>query len=260
LLAKAINENMPNVLATVYQNGWPTDPTAFDNADAIAIYCDGGKRHVVIPHLKEVDKLMKKGIGMACLHYGVEVPKGEAGNALLDWTGGYFEMHWSVNPHWRAEFKQIPNHPINRGVKPFSIDDEWYYHMRFPENMKNVTPILTTVPPASTLERKDGAHSGNPHVRAKAGQPQHLAWAIERPDGGRGFGFTGGHWQQNWAHNDFRQVVLNALVWITGAEVPAAGVPSKTPTIEELEANADYEKSDRWKPKEIKKQIKQWNK
>ena len=35
----------------------------------------------------------------------------------------------------------------------------------------------------------------------------------------------------------YRKSVLNAIVWIAGAEVPADGVPSKTPTLEELEAD-----------------------
>jgi len=259
LLAKCLNQNMPNILAAVYTNGWPKDPTAFDNADAIAFYCDGGGGHVVMRHLEEVDRLAKKGVGVACLHYGVEVPKGKPGNYLLDWIGGYFETYWSVNPHWQADFKTLPKHPITRGVKPFSINDEWYYHMRFRKNMQDVTPILTAIPPDSTRKRPDGAHSNNPHVRARMGMPEHVAWAYQRPDGGRGFGFTGGHWHWNWAHNDFRKLVLNALVWTSGADVPPNGVPSRTPTIKELLANQDYPKPNNWNPKEIQQMIEQWN-
>ena len=48
-------------------------------------------------------------------------------------------------------------------------------------------------------------------------------WAVERPDGGRGFGFTGGHFHDNWANDDVRKVVLNALVWVTKLDVPAGG-------------------------------------
>ena len=259
LLAKLVNENMPNIYAAAYTNGWPKDPTAFDNTDAIAIYCDGGGGHVVMRNLEEVDKLAKKGVGIAFLHYAVEVPKGKPGNYLLDWMGGYFETFWSVNPHWEAEFKELPKHPITSGVKPFSMDDEWYYHMRFVENMQNVTPILTAVPPDSTRKGKDDAHGGNPHVRARMGIPEHVAWAYERPDGGRGFGFTGGHWHWSWASNDFRKLVLNALVWIAGVEVPPDGVPSKTPSIEELEANQDYPKPKSWNQEKIEQMIKQWN-
>ena len=80
-------------------------------------------------------------MGLVCVHYAVEVPKGAPGDMMKKWLGGYFEIFWSVNPHWTAEFKTLPNHPITRGVKPFSLKDEWYYHMKFRDNMKGVTPI-----------------------------------------------------------------------------------------------------------------------
>jgi len=259
LLGKALNENMPEVYATTYLNGWPKDPTAIDNADAIAVFCDGGGGHVAMKHLEEVDALAKKGVGIAMLHYAVEVPKGKPGDYMLNWTGGYFETFWSVNPHFKGEFKELPDHPITRGVKPFFMDDEWYYHMRFFEGMRNVTPILTTTPPDSTRRKGNDAHGANPHVRARMGMPEHVAWAYDRPGGGRGFGFTGGHWHWSWASDDFRTVVLNALVWITGIEVPANGVPSKRPTIEELEANQDYPMSKRWDRTKIRQMIAEWN-
>jgi type 1 glutamine amidotransferase len=239
LLHKCL-DRVPGVLAVQYLNGWPNDPSAFDNADTILFYMDGGAGHPMIQgdHLLQLQKLVKQGVGIACAHYAVEVPKERGGPELLDWIGGYFEMHWSVNPHWTARFDKLPEHPITRGVKPFEINDEWYYHMRFRENMDHVTPILTAIPPASTLERPDGPHSGNPTVRSKIGQPQHVAWAMEREDGGRGFGFTGGHAHRNWADDNFRKLVLNALLWTAKASVPEGGVAS-TVTPEDIKANLD---------------------
>ena len=259
LLAKCLNEGMSNIYATVYKNGWPKDPTALDNVDEVAVYCDGGGGHVVMRHLEEMDALAKKGIGIAMLHYAVEVPKGKPGNHMLDWTGGYFETYWSVNPTWEAEFTDFPEHPITRGVKPFSIRDEWYYHMRFRVNMENVTPVLSAIPPESTRNRPDGPHSGNPTVRARKGMSEHLGWAYERPGGGRGFGFTGGHDQINWAHDDFRKIVLNGLVWTAGVEVPRDGVPSQTPTTEQLRANMDYPDPGSWNWDRIQERIDKWN-
>ncbi len=171
LLAKMLNENVPGLTAVVYRDGWPKDPTALDNADAVVIYADGGDGMPAIPHIDQLDKLMKRGVGLALLHYAVEVPKGKPGNSLLDWIGGYFEVDWSVNPVWTAEFKTLPDHPIARGVKPFTIHDEWYYHMRFRENMQGVTPILAAVPPEST-RGPDGPRTGNPDVRAGRGWPR----------------------------------------------------------------------------------------
>ena len=74
------------------------------------------------------------------------------------------------------------------------------------------------------------------------GEPQHVAWASERPDGGRGFGFTGGHFHRNWGDDDFRKLVLNAIVWTTGDEVPQGGVEVGRATESDLAANQDYEK------------------
>jgi hypothetical protein len=239
LLARDLNASGLPICATVYRNGWPKDPTAFDNANAIVTFCDGGGGNMILPHLRDVDALVKKGVGLAVIHYALEVPKGEAGDCYLRWVGGYFEQHWSVNPFWKPEFKTLPDHPITRGVKPFAIEDEWYYHMRFTPDMKGVTPLLTATPPDQTRKGPDGPHSGNPAVREALGQAEHLAWAFERPGGGRGFGFTGCHPHWNWAQDDFRKFVLNAIVWVAGAEVPQDGVPSKTPTLEELQTGLD---------------------
>lgn len=247
LLARSLEEARKSqglpVVTTVYRNGWPADPTALDNADTVVIYCDGGRGHLLHRYGDQFEDIIRRGVGLVCLHYGVEVPKGISGQRFLQWIGGYFETDWSVNPHWTARFEQLPDHPVTRGVVPFEINDEWYYHMRFSDQMTRVTPILTALPPAETLSRPDGPHSGNPVVRKEIleeRRPQHLAWAFVRGDGqGRGFGFTGGHFHRNWQDDNFRKVVLNAIVWTAHLEVPDTGVKSTTPSDQEMEANQD---------------------
>jgi hypothetical protein len=97
------------------------------------------------------------------------------------------------------------------------------------------------LPPADSLARPDGSHSGNQHVRAAVarGEPQHMAWAVERDDGGRGFGFTGGHVHWNWADPNFRKLVLNAIAWCAKVEVPEGGVSDQPKTLVDMEANPD---------------------
>ncbi len=204
------------------------------------MYCDGGDGHPANKHLDELEALAKKGVGIGAIHYGVEVPKGASGDHFLNWLGGYFETDWSVNPTWVAEYKQLPQHPVTRGVKPFNIRDEWYFHMRFPENMKSVTPILSAVPPASTMDAAK-APRRQPIVRDEVakGLPQHTSWVTERADGGRGFGFCGGHYHWNWGNDQVRKLMLNMICWIAKVDVPADGVPSKTPTADDLMANLD---------------------
>lgn len=261
LLAKALNESGLPVVAEVYGPGWPSDPSVLKDAATIIIYSDGGGGHPFNAHLSEIDELMKKGVGFVAIHYGVEVPKGPSGEAFLDWMGGYFEPYWSVNPHWTADYTKFPDHPIARGVKPFKTNDEWYYHMRFRPNMDGVIPILTVLPPESSLSRPDGPHSGNPAVReeVKNGVPQHMAWARERPDGGRGFGTSGGHVHWNWGNDQFRKLVLNGIVWTAHVDVPADGVPSKPLSVEELVANQDEPVPANFDPKTVQKLLDEWN-
>ena len=232
LLSNALTkESGLDIETAIYKGGWPTDSSIFENADSVVILSDGGGRHPINKYLKEFDALAEKGVGLVCVHYAVEVPKGAPGDMLKKWLGGYFEVFWSVNPHWTADFKTLPNHPITRGVKPFSLKDEWYYHMKFRDNMKGVTPILSALPPVDTLKRGDGPHSNNPHVRKSVlerKEKQHVGWASERPNGQRGFGITGAHHHSSWNNDDFRTCVLNAIVWTAKMEVPKDGVKSSS--------------------------------
>ena len=242
LLQRCLNQ-VPGVHAEVVANGWPGDPKVFEGAAAIIVYSDGGDGHPFIQNdrLKTIGKAIHDKAGFGCIHYAVEVPKDRGGKEFLDWTGGYYETFWSVNPTWMADFKTLPSHPVTRGVKPFKIQDEWYYHMRFPENMQGVAPILTAVPPDDTRKGADDAHGGNKFVRADIGKPEHLMWVRERPDGGRGFGFTGGHFHKNWSDDNFRKVVLNAILWSAKVEVPEDGLVSKV-TPDDLRQNLDANK------------------
>lgn len=237
-LARRINAVFPNAYAVVYPDDrWPADLT---QADAIIVGLNHGGRAASDPKIKEA---VARGAGFMAIHFGVEVNKGAEGDNYLSWMGGYFETYWSVNPEWEADITRVGAHPTARGVNPFKLRDEWYYHMRFAEGMKGVTPILSAVPPLSTVHftGKASDRGGNEDVfnAVKAGEPQHLAWAYERPGGGRGFGFTGFHHYVNLANDSFRTTLLNGAAWVAGLEIPPGGVPSSTPTKEELEALLD---------------------
>ena len=226
LLADALEKSELGFETSLHK-GWPADPKAFDGADCVVIFCNGGKGHLVMNHLDQFEKLIDAGVGFVFMHYAVEVPKGRAGELMLKAMGGYFETHWSVNPHWTAVLN-LTQASITRGVKPFVQDDEWYYHMRFQPEMKGVSPILSAHPPKSTMDRKDGPHSNNPHVRKSmaAGEIQHIGWAYERPNGkGRGFGTTGAHYHHTWGEDNWRTLMLNAIAWTAGVEVPKKEFP-----------------------------------
>lgn len=261
LLAQTI-EDADIGITTMVVSGWPEDESLFDNADAVVIYSNGGSGHPIMDHLDSFQRVMDRGVGFVTLHYAVEVPPGEAGDKFLEWQGAYFETDWSVNPFWTASFDEHQDHPINNGVEPFSIRDEWYYHMRFRDGMENVSPILTDLPPDESLSRDDGPHSNNPYVRTSVlenEEEQHVAWAFERPDGGRAFGFTGGHYHWNWGHDQFRRVVANAIVWSTGADVPENGVQFEPVDVLQLSELTDDPVPDDWDYQAIQEQLDEGN-
>jgi hypothetical protein len=74
------------------------------------------------------------------------------------------------------------------------------------------------------------------------GRKEAVMWAVDRPDGGRGFGFTGGHFHINWQNDDFRRTILNSLCWIAGVDVPKDGVDSAAVDNEEINLNLDPKK------------------
>ena len=250
VLQEAIEASSDNVDITVVK-GWPDDDK-LAAADSIVIYSDGGRRHVAMAHRDALRKKLDEGCGLVCIHYAVEMLPGQSGKDWQEMLGGHFEVNWSVNPHWVAEFKSLPEHPATRGVKPYATNDEWYFHLRFSEEGK-VTPILSAIAPLDTMKRKNGTHSGNPDVRksVEQGEQQVVAWAYERPDGGRSFGFTGGHYHWNWANVDQRRLLANAIRWTAGDEIDLNGSSLGETTIDmdRLYENQDYGPKSNFDPK-----------
>jgi hypothetical protein len=235
-LARTINAVYPDAWAVVYTDDkWPE---ACANQDAIIVLLNHGGRAATDRRIADA---IQRRAGFMAIHFGVEVDKGQQGNNYLDWIGGYFEPFWSVNPHWKADITVNPGHPTASGVKPCTIDDEWYYHMRFRDGMKGVTPVLSAVPPIGTVGKDPSMRGGNPDAfrAVENKEPQHLAWAYERPDGGRGYGFTGYHNFVNLGNDNFRTALLNGVAWVAKLDIPEVGVPSVPLTSEELETMLD---------------------
>lgn len=236
LLARALNEQsgLP-VQVDVVHNGWPVDDAIFEGAAAVVIYSDGNASHPVNGNEEFLDGLLAKGVGLMCMHYGVEVPPGAQGEYFKKWIGGHYESGFSTNPHWTAAVTPKAGHPIANGVPEFPANDEWYYNMRFADP-KTSADILTGTP---ARERINRYIHWTPAGEAGLGKVQTMMWALERKDGGRGVGFTGGHWHRNWAIDDFRRAVLNAIVWTAKLEVPSGGVKSDPVTEAQLNENLD---------------------
>lgn len=241
LLLQKCLAGVKGLKVTVETGGWVSDPKILQRAAAVVLYSDGGGGHPFIQgdRKKIIGELARKGVGLGFMHYAVEVPKDNGGPEFLEWIGGHYEHLYSCNPMWSPDYQSFPRHPITRGVKPFSCRDEWYMHMRFRPDMKGVTPILVAKP-SDQVRKGPYVYPRGPyeHIVAASGQDEIMMWCVERPDGGRGFGWTGGHYHKNWGNDDYRKIILNALVWLCKLEVPPNGVESAV-TPEDLKQNLD---------------------
>lgn len=247
LMAKCLEEGAPDIEVKFVLSGWPEDESVFEGADAVIFFMDGGGRHEVVQEdgrrLKIIDQWASKGVGLGFMHYGVEIIADQAGKEFKNWIGGHYENMFSCNPMWEPHFLTLPDHPVANGVKPFQVKDEWYFNMRFIGDLDGIetaevdeqkfTPILVATP---SNDVRDGPYvhprGPYPHIQASKGRAECMMWTVERKDGGRGFGFTGGHFHQNWMNDDFRKVVLNGVVWLAKAEVPTDGIAS---TVSEMD-------------------------
>jgi type 1 glutamine amidotransferase len=210
-LSKASNVSSADI--EIYYNGWPQEPRDLDNADAIVFLSDGFEDHPLAEpeRLARIRKLAKKGVGLVLLHYSIHPPPGAEAD-FLEWMGGYYERGFSQNPINTVKVSPVRNgHPISRGCGGYVVEDEWYFDIRFRQEEQPVVPVMTgRLPP-------------------RAPEDKALAWALERGDGGRGFGFAGGHYHRNWHMEPFRKLVLNGILWSAGMDVPEKGVISAEP-------------------------------
>ncbi len=232
LLSQAINAAGLGVKAVVHKDSWPS-ADVLKGRKAIVIYADGFGDHIASGHEKELKDLSAAGVGIVCIHYAVSESTAAMKDALTACLGGCYSADWSVNPIWTMTNSTLAKHPAANGVGPINIKDEFYYHIKFGDGMKGVTPVLSALPPADSVSQEDKPNAGNPSVRKEIaeGKPQAIAWAYEAGGGIKGFGFTGGHYHTNWMNDDYRKLVLNSIVWAAGLPVPANGVSSKAPSI-----------------------------
>lgn len=211
-------EQSPGVRAASLEHPWPEDSAIFAGKRSIVLLTNGNTSHPFTrsERMDALEPYVAAGMGLVAIHWSVHLPPREESRNLA-WLGGFYHEDVSVNPKWTARFTALPEHPITRGVTPFELRDEWYYNMRFAPERDGLTPILQAVPPDSTRETAD--------ARMYPGRAETTAWALERQDGGRSFGITGAHFHDSYGSPEFRRIIVNAILWTAGHDVPAAGAP-----------------------------------
>jgi type 1 glutamine amidotransferase len=165
--------------------------------------------------LADLETQLQRGMGLMVMHYATWVDHPEAQKRLFDWIGGYYRKGQSKvdgdasTPGTTAPERIEPtgtNHPILNGVQTWTLEDEYYFNLHLNETAPRYTPLLKSALPLN---------GPAPHV---------VAWCLERPGGGRGVGFTGGHFHKSLRDVAYRTFVLNAIVWVAKGRVPPRGI------------------------------------
>jgi quercetin dioxygenase-like cupin family protein/type 1 glutamine amidotransferase len=208
-----------NVLVKSFPVGFPKNLAEIDDASVIVLYdglVDNSGEQVnplQDPAVKqEVGKLMARGVGLVALHQSLALPNRNSGLPLVSWLGVA-----RVENDRSTEIVPVTvasaSHPIARGVKAFDYHDEFYSKMETAGS--SVTPILSA--------KVHTQFRGPKGVFEDPAKTVPIAWAHERPDGGRAFAFSGMHYLATLDDPQVRKLLLNAILWTAHVEVPSDG-------------------------------------
>jgi type 1 glutamine amidotransferase len=219
----------PRALEAEVVTEWPADGEKTFADVASVVFIGDLFPPEVMPNrdtiMKHLGAMMKRGCGLVCVHYatGLEAKhvSEDGDHPLLHWMGGYFATRCNHHKSVARVFKEATieptkaDHPVLRGWKSFTLHDEPYINNYFGKDGpdKTVTPLATAMLPPEKPNRET------------------VAWAVARPDGGRGVGVVMPHFYKNWQLDDLRTLILNAVLWTAKQDVPKDGVRVKLPDL-----------------------------
>lgn len=206
LLAKLLSRHPQIQTIVVSADGeWADGPTLLESADAAVLFVSEGAKWIQAQpeRLAAFQALAKRKGGLVCLHWGMGAKDAENIPRFVELFGG---CHGGPDRRYKVtELKpelDNPTHPILSGVKPVEVREEFYFKLKFPASLEKHVPLVKV-----TID----------------GESYPVAWAWERPDGGRSFGFSGFHFHDNWKHESYRRLATQAVLWTCNRDIPATG-------------------------------------
>jgi mannose-6-phosphate isomerase-like protein (cupin superfamily)/type 1 glutamine amidotransferase len=224
-----------NPVVKTFPTGFPSDLSEIADADVVLMYFGmdygSGERHVGTmghaldnePRRVAMERLMAKGVGLIALHQASTIPDQASIIPMADWLGAVrFGMADRATEIAQMEITGAGKNPIANGLKPFELLDEFYPTLTFSKTDK-ITPILSAKVHIQTRN--------NLPVFEEPSADHIIAWAAERPNGGRSFAFTSGHYLLTFDQPQIRDMLLNAILWTSKRDVPPAGATTNAPTM-----------------------------
>ncbi|MBI3864029.1 MAG: ThuA domain-containing protein [Planctomycetia bacterium] len=186
-------------------------PELLDRADGAVLFLSEGAKWIQqdAERLAAFERLAARGGGLVGLHWAMGCREAKYVENYVKLFGG---CHGGPDRKYAVVTATTeiaaPAHPIMTGVGPVTVEEEFYYRLKFARPEGSVTPLL----------------------RVRIEEESHpVAWAWERPDQGRSFGFSGLHFHKNWEQPSYRRMVAQGILWTLKLPVPEAGLDVAIP-------------------------------
>lgn len=183
-----------------------TGPELIDKADGVVLFLSEGAKwiHQDAERLAALDRLAARGGALVGLHWGI-------GCRDARYIENYVKLFGACHGGPDRKYAVVtattevaaPDHPIMTGVEAATVEEEFYYRLKFARPGGAAAPLLR-------VRIEDETHP--------------VAWAWERPDKGRSFGFSGLHFHKNWDQPAYRRMVAQGIVWTLKLPVPSHGL------------------------------------
>jgi len=202
MLAKCLQKT-PGV-KTVVSEGWPQDPATLEGVNTIVVYSSPAAEFLLDgPGSGPLHQMMNNGVGLVTIHWASSVFEknlDRLGDRWIDYMGGVWVSNYGLSTDTSLLKQLVPEHPICRGWEEYELHDEYY-----------LKPVIRMATPLLQVTTK--------------GEDVVVGWAYERPDNGRAYATTLGHFYRNFQIEPFRRTIVNAILWTAHVEVPPDGAP-----------------------------------
>lgn len=185
---------------------WEEGPEKLRQADVVVMFVSEGARWINEDQRRyqAFVETADRGAGLIALHWAVGTREAKNIRPFVNLFGGCHGGPDRKHAVFETSFDPASSrHPIAFGVDSTDVREEFYYRLKWVEPATDVVPVMTA---------------------AIDGQDETVAWAWQRPDGGKSFGFTGLHFHENWRHESYRRLVVQSVLWSCNQEIPEGGV------------------------------------
>lgn len=202
--------NVPDLERSILRadGDWPEGPDLLAKADGVVLFVSEGAKWIGTNPARRAAfaDLAKRGGGLVVLHWGMGTKPAEHIEPFVALFGA---CHGGPDRKYKFLETQVrvaaPDHPATKGLADFTIKEEFYYQLKLLPEAK-LTPLLT-----ADID----------------GEKPMVAWAWERPDGGRSLGYSGCHYHENWSRSEYRRFISQAVLWTLKLTPPEKDFPAE---------------------------------